>query len=150
MGTILLDRGNWATRTWAEKKTRISKTSPALMITEEDIRQLLIDWRSVPAWIKAQVSARQPAYRYQGELMIQGEILVFAGRDIKEGKEFILEIPLASITDVGLRFSEQLKASIHPTFGIGGSIPFAVQYQHRCEHKRLGVVFLLHGGEPQG
>ena len=130
MGTILLDRCDWATRTWAEKKTRIIKTSPALMITEEDIRQLLLDWRSVPAWIKAQVSAKQPAYRYHGELMIDGETLVFTGRDIKEGKDFILEIPLTSITDVGRRFSDQLKASIDPAFGIGGPVPFAVRYQH--------------------
>ena len=130
MGTILLEQRNWTTRTQPEKKTKISKTSPALMITEEDIRQLLSDWKNVPAWIKAQVSARQPAYRYQGELMIQGETLVFTGRDIKEGKDFRLEVPLNSITVVGRRFSDQLKASIDPAFGMGGPVPFAVQYQH--------------------
>jgi len=137
MGTILLDRSNWVTRTEAERKTRITKTSPALMITEDDIRQLLSGWRGVPAWIKAQVSARQPAYRYQGELMIEGDTLVFAGRDIKEGKEFILEIPLASITDVGRRFSDQLKASIGPAFGIGGPVPFAIEYQHNGKKETL-------------
>jgi hypothetical protein len=130
MGTVLLDRRNWVTGKRSGNKTVMSKSSPALMITEEDIRQLLSDWKNVPGWIKAQVSARQPAYRYQGELMIRGETLVFAGRDIKEGKDFILEIPLASITDVGRRFSDQLKASIDPAFGIGGPVPFAVRYQH--------------------
>ena len=137
MGTVLLDRRNWVTGKRSGNKTVISKSSPALMIAEEDIKQLLSDWKNVPAWIKAQVSARQPAYRYQGELMIEGDTLVFAGRDIKEGKEFILEIPLASITDVGRRFSEQLKASIDPAFGIGGPVPFAVQYQQNGRRETL-------------
>ena len=130
VGTVLLDRRNWVTEKRSGKKTAISKSSPALMIAEEDIKQLLSDWENVPGWIKAQVLARQPAYRHQGELMIEGDTLVFAGHDIKEGKEFTLEIPLASITDVGRRFSDQLKASIDPAFGIGGPVPFAVQYQH--------------------
>jgi hypothetical protein len=137
MGTVLLDRNNWVTDKQSGKKTKIIKSSPALMITEEDVRQLLRDWHSVPNWIKAQVSARQPAYRYEGELTIEDETLVFAGRDIREGKDFVLEIPLASITDVGLRFSEQLKSSIDPTFGIGGAEPFAVDYQHNGRNETI-------------
>ena len=137
MGTVLLNRRNWVTGKWVGTKTTIVRTSPALMIAEDDIGQLLSDWRSVPRWIKAQVSARQPAYRYEGELTVESDTLIFAGRDIKEGKDFILEIPLASITDVGLRFSEQLKASIDPAFGIGGPVPFAVQYQHNGRSETL-------------
>jgi hypothetical protein len=91
----------------------------------------------VPGWIKAQVSARQPAYRYEGELTIEDDTLVFAGRDIKEGRDFILKMPLASIANVGLRFSEQLKSSINPAFGIGGPVPFAVQYQHNGSSETL-------------
>ena len=137
MKTVLVDRGNLAARKWVGKKTTISKTSPALMIAEEDIRQLLLDWNNVPAWIKAQVSARQPAYRYEGELAIEGDTLVFTGHDIKEGKDFNLEIPLASITDVDRRFSEQLRRSINPAFGIGGPVPFVVQYQHNGKSETL-------------
>jgi hypothetical protein len=109
------------------------------MIAEGDIKQLLADWESVPGWIKAQVSARQPAYRYDGELTIEGERLVFVGYDIKEGRDFILEIPLASITNVGLRFSDQLQESIDPAFGIGGPVPFAVQYQHNGRSETLYI-----------
>jgi hypothetical protein len=137
MGTVLLDRTNWLTQKKSGKKTKIIKSSPALMITEDDIRQLLLDWKNVPAWIKAQVSARQPVYRYEGELTIKGDTLVFAGHDIREGKDFVMEIPLASITDVGLRFSEQLKSSVDPTFGIGGAVPFAVEYQHNGRSETL-------------
>jgi len=130
MGTVLVENRDLAAKMQGKKNRVISKTSPALMITEEDITQLLLDWRSVPDWIKHHVSTRQPIHRYEGELLIEGERLVFTGHDIREGKDFNLEIPLANITDVDRRFSEQLKASIDPAFGIGGPVPFAVEYQH--------------------
>ena len=130
VGIVLVENRDLAARMWSKKNRVISKTSPALMITEEDITQLLSDWRSVPVWIKDHVSTRQPVHRYEGELLIEGETLVFIGHDIKENKDFYLEIPLSSVNDIGLRFSEQLKASIDRAFGIGGPVPFVVQYQH--------------------
>jgi len=130
MGTALMDRGYSTAKVWGGKSRTPAKNSPALMITEEDITQLLLDWRSVPVWIKDHVSTRQPIHRYEGELLIEGKTLVFIGHDIKEDKDFYLEIPLSSITDIGLRFSEQLKVSIDRAFGIGGPVPFVVQYQH--------------------
>lgn len=137
MGTVLLDRNNWVTDKQSGKKTKIIKSSPALMITEEDIRQLLWDWHSVPSWIKAQVSARQQSYRYEGDLTIADDVLAFAGHDIKECKDFVLEIPLDSVTDVGLRFSKQLEASIDPVLGIGGPVPFAIEYRHNGRSETL-------------
>lgn len=107
----------------------VNNKSTVLMITEEDIEQLLTQWNSVPAWVKAHLSARCPAHRYEGELLLDDENLVFGGRDIKEGKYFELEIPLENITDIHVGFSEHLKASIDPAFGIGGPLPFVVGYQ---------------------
>ncbi len=130
MGTVIIDKRNAAAKKkWLGKKNTISKTSPALMITEADIGQLLSEWNHVPAWIKHHVSYKKPIHRYEGELTIEGETLIFMGHDIKEDKDFNLEIPLASITDVSLRFSEQLEASIDRALGIGGPVPFVVQYQ---------------------
>lgn len=108
----------------------VNKRSNVLMIKEEDVEQLLCEWDDVPAWVKAHVSARRPAHRYEGELLLDDENLVFGGRDIKEGKYFELEIPLENITDVYVGFSEHLKASIDPAFGIGGTVPFVVCYQN--------------------
>lgn len=99
------------------------------MITEEDVEQLLYQWAIVPEWIKAHVLARCPAHRYEGELVIGDEKLVFSGRDIKAGEDFKLEIPFDGITDVYLGFSQDLKTSTDPAFGIGGPVPFAVCYQ---------------------
>ena len=108
----------------------VNNRSNVLMITEEDIEQLLSEWANVPAWVKAHVIAKCPAHRYEGELLIDGENLLFDGRDIKEGRVFGLKIPLDNITDVNVGFSEDLKASSDPAFGIGGPVPFVVRYQN--------------------
>lgn len=107
----------------------VTRRSNVVMITEEDVEQLLYQWAIVPEWIKAHVLARCPAHRYEGELVIGDEKLVFSGRDIKAGEDFKLEIPFDGITDVYLGFSQDLKTSTDPAFGIGGPVPFAVCYQ---------------------
>lgn len=107
-----------------------TKISPALMIKEKDIEQLLLDWSNVPPWIKAHTLTRRPPHRYEGELAIEGQCLAFRGRDIKEGKGFEELIPLNKITEVSLGFDEHLSGSIDPSFGIGGPVPFIVRYKN--------------------
>ncbi len=87
----------------------ITKISPALMIKKEDIGELLLEWSSVPQWVKAHTSTKLPLHRYEGELAIEGQRLAFRGRDIKEGKDFEELIPLDKITKVSLEFDEHLK-----------------------------------------
>ena len=115
----------------------INSRSNALMITEEDIEQLFSQWDNVPAWVKAHVSAKCPAHRYEGELLLDSESLVFSGRDIKEGNCFELKIPFGVINNVTIGFSEDLKASLDLAFGIGGPVPFAVSHQ---DNGRSGTV----------
>ena len=103
--------------------------SPAMMITEEDVEELIYQWRYVLKWIKAHVITKYPAHRYEGDLMIDGRYLIFRGHDIKENEDYELRIPLDCIDDVYIGFSEHLKASIDPSFGIGGPVPCAVRYQ---------------------
>ena len=66
----------------------VGKTSPALMIKREDIEELLAEWYNVPQWIKAHTKTKHPPHRYEGDLAIEGQRLVFRGRDIKEGRYF--------------------------------------------------------------
>ena len=115
----------------------ITKRSNVMMIPEEDVKQLLCEWAIVPEWIKTHVSARCPAHRYEGELVLDNEKLVFSGRDIKVGKDFELEIPFDDITDVSLGFSENLKSSTDPAFGIGGPVPFVVRYQDNGNNRTV-------------
>lgn len=109
----------------------ISKISPALMIKEDDIEQLLSEWFNVPQWVKAHISTRYPPHRYEGDLATEGDYLVFQGRDIKKGKDYEELIPLDSIVDVFFDFDKHLKGSIDPSFGIGGPVPFVVRYQSK-------------------
>lgn len=106
----------------------ISKTS-ALMIKKDDVGQLLLEWSSVPQWVKAHVSTKCPPHRYEGDLSIEGQCLVFRGRDIKEGRDFEEVIPFDRIIEVFLAFDERLHGSIDLSFGIGGPAPFIVRYQ---------------------
>lgn len=115
----------------------INKNSSVLMITEEDIEQLLTEWGNVPQWVKAHVSTKCPAHRYEGELMLNDESLIFHGRDIGEGKDCELELPLNCIAEVYIGFSKHLKASIDPAFGMGGPEPFAIRYKNNGESQTV-------------
>jgi len=113
----------------------ISKISPAMMITREDIEQLLLEWSRIPRWVKAHISTKSPPHRYEGDLAIEDECLVFKGRDIKEGKDFREVIPLDSIIDVVFDCDKHLKGSVDPSFGIGGPVPLVVHYQSKGEEQ---------------
>ena len=110
----------------------INKISPVLMIKEDDIEQLLSEWSNVPQWVKVHISTRYPPHRYEGDLAIEGDYLVFRGRDIKKGKDYEELIPLDSIVDVFFDFDKHLKGNTDPSFGIGGPVPFVVRYQSQA------------------
>jgi len=107
------------------------------MITEEDIGQLLNEWDNVPSWLKTNLTAKCPAHRYEGELKLNEENLVFGGRDMKEGKSFELEIPFDRIIDVCVGFSKDLKTNADPALGIDGPAPFAVRYRDNGNNKTV-------------
>jgi hypothetical protein len=101
----------------------------ATIVMEEDIDSLLAEWNRVPAWIRVHVSAKQPAHRYEGRLVLTDEGLSFMGRDMKEGVSYELEIPMESITSVGLGLNARMQESIDPVFGAGGPVPIAVEFR---------------------
>jgi hypothetical protein len=113
----------------------IGKTSPALMIKNDDIEQLLLEWSRIPQWVKAHISIKYPPHRYEGDLAIESECLVFRGRDIKDGKDFSEEIPLDSIIDVVFDCDNHLQVSADLSFGIGGPVPLVVRYQSKGEEQ---------------
>ena len=117
----------------------VRERANAIMIMEEDIESLLAEWDKVPNWIRVHVSARRPAHRYEGQLVMDDESLLFAGRDMKEGRPFELEIPLEAIDDVGLGFDERMEASMDPVFGNGGPVPFAVNFSEDGHTRRAFV-----------
>jgi hypothetical protein len=115
----------------------VENRTNVVMITEEDIGQLPNEWDNVPSWLKTHLTAKCRAHRYEGELRLENENLVFGGRDIGEGKRFELEIPFDRITDVCVGFSEDLMTNADPVFNIGGSAPFAVRYRDNGKDKTV-------------
>jgi len=117
----------------------VREKTNATIIMEEDIEALLAEWDRVPTWIKIHLSSKHPAHRYEGRLVLDDECLFFEGRDMKEGKHVEMELPLDSVTGVGLGFSERVQVNIDPVFGTGGPAPFSVEFR---ENGRTGRVFI--------
>ncbi len=115
----------------------VNNKANVVMITEEDIEGLLVEWDNVPTWIKIHVSVKHPAHRCEGQLLLEDENLVFRGRDMKEGRNFGLEIPLDAITDITLGFDKELATRIAFDFGTRGFEPFAVRYQDNGESRTI-------------
>lgn len=123
----------------------ISMNSPALMLTKNDIEQLLDEWSQVTPWVRSHLSAKHPPHRYEGDLLIEDQCLVFRGRDIKEGRAFEEVIPLDSIIEVAIGFDERLKGSTDFSFGNGGPVPFTVCYQSEAgEQTAYFTTYLNH------
>ena len=75
------------------------KWENTLIAYEDDIKS-----RSFWDWIKAYPSFMKPLHRYKGTLELEKERMIFSGRDAKEGKNFVLEIPIQDITGYYLGF----------------------------------------------
>jgi len=75
-----------------------------LLAFDVDIKE-----RSFIDWFKAHTSGFKPLHRYEGVLELDEERLVFEGRDVKGGKELVLEIPISDIIDVYFGFDEVFK-----------------------------------------
>jgi hypothetical protein len=106
----------------------------AIMVNAEDIEQYLSEWGKVPTWIKIHVSIKYPLHRYEGQLILQDDILVFRGQDMKEGRNYHLEIPMEVIKEVQMGFSEDKDSRIAFDFGTAGFEPFGVLYQLNGEN----------------
>lgn len=106
----------------------ISKTL-AVMIKIDSVAHLGGESFSSSQWGAPGILTQCPPNRYEGELVIDGQSLVFRGRDVRAGKFCEEVIPLGRIIEISLAFDERLKDSMNPSSGIGGSVPFAVRYQ---------------------
>ncbi|MEA1965268.1 MAG: hypothetical protein U9O41_09155 [Candidatus Aerophobetes bacterium] len=52
--------------------------------------------------MRAHTSGFKPLHRYEGVFELRKERIIFEGKDVKEGKDFDLEIPFKDITDIYL------------------------------------------------
>ncbi len=96
---------------------------------EEDIRELIEEWKKIPQWLKTHLATKFPAHRYEGELTFADDCLIFRGYDIKERRDCRLEIPFDSIEDIYLGFSDSLTSGVDLAFGMGGPTPVVIRFR---------------------
>ena len=77
------------------------KWENTLMAYEEDIKS-----RGFWDWIKAHTSFMKPLHRYDGVLELTEQRVTFTGRDVKEKKDFKLEVEIGNITDIHFGFDD--------------------------------------------
>ena len=77
------------------------KWENTLMAYKEDIKN-----RDFWDWVKAHTSFMKPLHRYEGVLESSEEKINFTGKDVKEDKDFNLEIATVDITDIHFGFDD--------------------------------------------
>jgi hypothetical protein len=69
------------------RKTRTMRWENSLVAYEEDVRN-----PSFWDWMKAHTSGFKPLHRYEGMLELKEDRITFDGKDVKESRDFNLEI----------------------------------------------------------
>lgn len=77
------------------------KWKNTLVAYEEDVEN-----RSFWDWMKAHTSGYKPLHRYEGTFKLDGEKMIFNGKDAKEDKKSHLEILIKDVTDVYLGWDQ--------------------------------------------
>lgn len=90
-----------ATNDIDDARRNVVKWENTLMAYEEDLKN-----RSFWDWMKAHTSGFRPLHRYEGVFELNEDRIIFDGKDIKEARDFNLEIPIKDITDVYLGWDE--------------------------------------------
>jgi hypothetical protein len=115
----------------------INHKTNALLIESEDVKSLLSEWNNVPGWIKIHLSFKRPIHRFEGQLFLNDKVLNFFGRDMKDGRDYHLEILLESITEVNMGFNEDDGARIAFNLGITGFEPVCIHFIANGEDRQI-------------
>ena len=85
----------------------------ALLAYQEDIKR-----KSLVDWFLAHVSFLKPLHRYEGEIKLTNEKLIFQGKDKKNNSSHKLEISKEEIKEIYLGFDEVFKRSEDRSLGL--------------------------------
>jgi len=100
----------------------VMKQGKALMAYEDDIKK-----RNIMDWIKAHTSFARPLHRYDGELELWDEKIVFRGKDTKTKDNYSLDVGRKEITDVHLGFDDVFKRMEDRSVGIS-FLPLRIRF----------------------
>ena len=88
--------------------------SKVLMAYKEDIEH-----RGFLDWIKAHTSFVKPLHRYEGNIILLDEKMMFDGKDKKTKNEYAIEINKIDVTDMYLGFDDVFKRGEERSLGMG-------------------------------
>jgi hypothetical protein len=89
------------------------KKGKVLMAYKEDIKH-----RGFLDWLKAHTSFVKPLHRYEGNITLSDEKIVFDGKDIKTKNDCAIEINKIDVTDIYLGFDDVFKRGEDRSLGI--------------------------------
>ncbi len=89
------------------------KKDKVLMAYKEDIKH-----RGFLDWLKAHTSFVKPLHRYEGNITLSDEKIVFDGKDIKTKNDSAIEINKIDVTDVYLGFDDVFRRREDRSLGI--------------------------------
>lgn len=106
--------------------TELKKDS-ALLAFKEDVED-----RNVFDTLSAHLTYKKPVHRYEGNITLEENRIIFAGVDIKTEKDFFLEIPKNIIKQIHLGFDEIYTESEDRLMGKGFR-PVRISYSNGNE-----------------
>lgn len=101
----------------------VEMRNSALMAHEEDL-----ETRGLLDWLRAHTSFLKPLHRYDGELRLEEDKLVFEGEDTRGGGEYRLELEREDLTDVRHGFDEGFRRLEERSLGLRFE-PLRVRYK---------------------
>lgn len=90
------------------------KKGKVLMAYKEDIKH-----RSFLDWMKAHTSFAKPLHRYEGNLTLSDEKIMFDGKDTKTKNHTAIEINKTEVTNLYLGFDDVFRRGEDRSLGIG-------------------------------
>jgi hypothetical protein len=89
------------------------KKGKVLMAYKEDIKH-----RGFLDWMKAHTSFVKPLHRYEGNIILSHEKIMFDGKDTKTKNDYAIEINKMDVTDIYLGFDDVFKRGEDRSLGI--------------------------------
>lgn len=106
----------------------------ALLAHEEDIKE-----RGLLDWLRAHTSWMKPLHRYEGELTLEEDRLIFEGEDTKEDRHYKKEIRKEDVTEVYHGFDDSFRRREDRSIGIRFK-PLRVNYKENDKERTMYFV----------
>jgi len=106
----------------------------ALMAFEIDIKQ-----RTLGDWVRAHTSLAKPLHRYDGEIVLKDDRIIFEGRDGRTGEDFRKEMNKRDVTGVELGFDHVFRRREDRSLGLAFK-PLRVHFLENGSRRTMYLI----------